>query len=114
VSAILWFIIWTQIAIALFAAYASFHEAQKAGRLKPIHWITYSLVLLIGYPLDVILLNTIIGSVLFLEVPWRNSWRVWEWTFTERVKRHLLNIDWRRRMAQRCQMLINALEPGHV
>lgn len=60
----------------------------------------------IGVILDV-LLNWIVGSILFLEIPR-------EFLLTERLQRHKKGKGWRYKLAYwLCENLLNPFDPGH-
>ena len=106
-------VFWTWYFGVLFAAYAAFHRARLAGTLRPAHWVVAAPVLLQGYPID-LAWNVLVGSVLYWERPWYETWRVWEWTFTGRCIHHVRDGGWRGAQARWWQGMLNALDPGHV
>jgi len=98
----------------LFLVWASYHQARLAGRDVPtVALLLIGPAVLFGYVLDVAW-NTILGSLLFVEVPWAESWRPWTWTFTGRLKRWKNDFGWRGREARQWARLINWADPGHV
>jgi hypothetical protein len=104
---------WTWYLGLLFSSYASFHRARLAGTLRAPHWFVLAPVLAQGYPLD-IAWNVLVGSPMYREVPWAESWKPWTWTFTERCIRHVRDVGWRGDIARWWQGMLNALAPGHV
>ena len=98
----------------LFLVYASYHQARTAGREIPfVSLLLIGPPVFFGYLLDVAW-NTILGSLLFVEVPWKESWKPWTWTFTERLKRWKDSYTWRGHEARWWATLINWADPGHV
>ena len=98
----------------LFLIWASYHQARVWHRAIP--WEALVLIgpaILFGFVLDVVW-NTILGSVLFLEVPWVEDRRPWFWTFTNRLKRWKNDMTWRGRQARWWASLINPFDPNHV
>lgn len=98
----------------LFLVWASYHQARIAGRYIPLSaLILIGPPVLFGYVLDVVW-NTLLGSLLFVEVPWAENWRPWTWTFTGRLIRWKNNLGWRGRQARQWALLINWADPHHV
>ena len=108
-------LVWTYVFYLLFLIYAAWKAAKDAGRAVPLlATILIGAVVLFGYLVDVIY-NAIVGSVIFLEAPWVESWKVWTWTFTARLKRHKPYTDWRGREARFWAGLLDPFEQGgHV
>jgi len=57
--------------------------------------------------LDVIVLNLIFGSLLYLELPK-------QWTLSRRCCDHLYDANWRGRIAGAFSVPLNAILPGHI
>jgi hypothetical protein len=109
---IIW--VWTQTFYLLFAVFAAYKAAKDAGRYIP--WPMYVLIgppIVAGYLIDVAW-NTVLGSLLFWEVPWAESANPLTWTFTGRLKRWKLDPSWRGREEQLWNSIINPLAPGHI
>ena len=98
----------------LFLVYASYHQARVAGREVPLAaLLLIGPPVLFGYALD-LAWNAVLGSLLFAEAPWAESWRPWTWTFTGRLKRWKDAAGWRGREARQWAKLVNWADPGHV
>lgn len=108
---------WVSVVVLylLFLCYASYHMARRAGREIPLTSmiIMGPPVALLGYPLDVFL-NTVVASFLFLEVPWKETWKVWLWTFTARIIRWRGRWGLRGRMARYFARQLEWADPGHT
>ena len=100
----------------LYLVYAGYHGAQlraKAGG-PPIKWLAKILVypvVIVGLVLDVAW-NCTIGTVLYLELPWKVENN--NWTFTYRVKAHKGHATWRGKQSSWWAGFLDPFDPGHT
>jgi hypothetical protein len=74
--------------------------------LHPFAKFNTYLLLGVGFPLDVVL-NAVVGSMLFLESPK-------EWLLTSRLQRHKRQGGWRGDVSRwMCEHLLNQFDSGH-
>jgi hypothetical protein len=101
----------TQVFYLLFLVFASWRTARLAGR--PIHWLTYAFIggpLIFGFVLDIVW-NIVLGSALFLELPWGHGKDL---TFTARLNRWYTDPSWRGKQSRFWAQLLNPFDPSHV
>ena len=95
--------------------FAAYNMAKKAGRVIPRTTVVLlgPVVVVFGYPLDLIY-NTLLGTVLFLEVPWTENFNPLTWTFTGRIKRWVKDGGLRGRQARWWRDMLNPFDVGHI
>ena len=96
---------WIYVTFLGFMVYASAKAAWR--RLKIGIKVLLIPALLIFGALDVVLLNAVVGTLLFMEPPK-------ELTFSQRCSRHFYTDGWRGRMARAFAVPLNAIDIGHI
>ena len=89
---------------AFYVLIMGLYRAHLAGRLTWIHYALSLPFLVVGFAVDV-LVNLLIASVIFLELPS-------ELLLTKRLQRHLGSTSWRGRLAKWiCAQLLDVFDP---
>lgn len=101
---ILYALLWMYLLLLGFLIYSASKHAWS--RLKVGIKILLAPVLVVFGMIDVFF-NIVIGSVLFLELPYTM-------TFSQRCSSHLYRKDWRGSVARAFAVPLNAIDPDHI
>ena len=107
---------WALVFYWLYLVYAAYKGAKDRGVEIPL--VAKALIVpavAFGYVLDVSW-NTFVASFHYWEVPWRLNWKLWTWTFTDRIDRHKHDSGWRGWQSRRIWApILNPFEiGGHI